>query len=379
MEQWILVPVTVGRWSALRLATVIAQARDGERPVLLLHVLPARAFDPASVSFAEARARTWLDVLVFRLRQMGLRVVARLSRGDPATAILTEARARPCALIVLGYGPRGMARLVRRDVASRVLPAAPCPVLLVPVGEGAGEAPVRSVPDDAALAGPLAPRPLGLRAVEVVKIVGSVERAGELGPDFRPRAARLAAVQRYDRVFQAMARGERLPPVVLYRLGFGYYVCDGHHRVAAARALGWEEIEAEVTAFVPLGDPEAQRLFLARRRFERLTGLTRVEAARPETYSVLEALLRAEEAGRSPEDLGEVARRWYWQVFLPLRRRVRASDLGRSVPGDLSADIIARLGAWRLMVAARTGVWPDWEEALQRWRESAAGPSILAG
>ncbi len=368
MEQWILVPVTVGRWSALRLATVIAQARGGERPVLLLHVLPARAFDPASVSFAEARARTWLDVLVFRLRQMGLRVVARLSRGDPATAILTEARARPCALIVLGYGPRGMARLVRRDVASRVLPAAPCPVLLVPVGEGAGEAPVRSFPDDAALAGPLAPRPLGLRAVEVVKIVGSVERAGELGPDFRPRAARLAAVQRYDRVFRAMARGERLPPVVLYRLGFGYYVCDGHHRVAAARALGWEEIEAEVTAFVPLGDPEAQRLFLARRRFERLTGLTRVEA-----------LLRAEGAGRSPEDLGEVARRWYWQVFLPLRRRVRASDLGRSVPGDLSADIIARLGEWRLTVAARTGVWPDWEEALQRWRESVAGPDILAG
>ena len=39
----------------------------------------------------------------------------------------------------------------------------------------------------------------------------------------------------------------RLPPVALYRLGFGYYVLDGRHRVSVALALGHKDIDAWVT------------------------------------------------------------------------------------------------------------------------------------
>jgi len=41
-----------------------------------------------------------------------------------------------------------------------------------------------------------------------------------------------------------MEAGKPLPPVVLYKLGYGYYVLDGNHRVAAAKQLGQLEIEA---------------------------------------------------------------------------------------------------------------------------------------
>ena len=58
-----------------------------------------------------------------------------------------------------------------------------------------------------------------------------------------------------------LENGDRLPPLELYKLGFGYYVLDGHHRVAAARLLDMIEIEAEVVEFVPIADPEAARTF----------------------------------------------------------------------------------------------------------------------
>ena len=40
-----------------------------------------------------------------------------------------------------------------------------------------------------------------------------------------------------------------MPPVELYRLGNGYYVVDGHHRIAAALAVGQLAIDAHVTLY----------------------------------------------------------------------------------------------------------------------------------
>jgi ParB-like chromosome segregation protein Spo0J len=45
----------------------------------------------------------------------------------------------------------------------------------------------------------------------------------------------------------ALREGRELPPIEVYRLHGHYYVSDGHHRVAAARALGEESIAAYVT------------------------------------------------------------------------------------------------------------------------------------
>jgi ParB-like chromosome segregation protein Spo0J len=75
----------------------------------------------------------------------------------------------------------------------------------------------------------------------------------ELGSDFRPlpRGRRAIDDDRLQRMRRAMARAERVPPVDLYQLGSGYYVLDGHHRVAAAKLLGQLEIDASVVRFLP--------------------------------------------------------------------------------------------------------------------------------
>jgi hypothetical protein len=215
-------------------------------------------------------------------------------------------------------------------------------------------------------------RDLGLRMVEVARIVGTVGRAQELGADFRPLQRRRADDERFARIFSSMRRGDALPPVDLYKLGFGYYVLDGHHRVAAAKALGQREIDAHVTEFLPLGDPRAARTFAERRAFEQSTGLSNVGATRPETYGELAGLIDAYRKQQGIRDYRDAAQRWYTEVYRPLWQQVRRLRLARSFPGERSADVIARLGAWRKEQARTDGSPPDWDKALEHFRAQLA-------
>jgi hypothetical protein len=91
---------------------------------------------------------------------------------------------------------------------------------------------------------------LGLRVVEVSKIVGSVGRNEAFDRGFMPTKASLA--ERWMRVDRAFHRGLDLPPVRLYKIGNSYFVEDGNHRVSVARYQGLQTIEADVTEFFPL-------------------------------------------------------------------------------------------------------------------------------
>jgi len=84
----------------------------------------------------------------------------------------------------------------------------------------------------------------GHRTVEVQQIVGSVGRA---------------MTARHHRVGQAMREGKALPPLELYKVvrpahdaarqRSEYYVLDGHHRVAMARRIGQEFVDAHVVEY----------------------------------------------------------------------------------------------------------------------------------
>jgi hypothetical protein len=91
---------------------------------------------------------------------------------------------------------------------------------------------------------------LGLRVVEVSKIVGSVGRNEAFDRGFMPTKASLA--ERWMRVDRAFHRGLDLPPVRLYKIGDSYFVEDGNHRVSVARYQGIETIEADVTEYFPI-------------------------------------------------------------------------------------------------------------------------------
>jgi hypothetical protein len=87
----------------------------------------------------------------------------------------------------------------------------------------------------------------GHRSVRLNDIRGTEGRAQGFDDRFNPLDNQTR--ERWQRVAEAVDEGVPLPAVQLIQVGSAYYVRDGHHRVSVNRALGQEEIEAEVTVW----------------------------------------------------------------------------------------------------------------------------------
>jgi nucleotide-binding universal stress UspA family protein len=370
----ILVPLDLNRLSEAKIPVAEAQARAFGAEIILLHVLPSDRPSDEGVSPAEAQARTYLDAITARLHAEGISARPLVRSGPTVETILEEVDTQRADLVILGTNVRhGLSRLLLGSVAEEIVAKAPCPVLLVRpnVEEATRPRGVRSFAEDAAQAGPVAPRSLGTRTVEIARIVGSVGRAEDLDENFRSLNKARAEEARFQQILDLMSSGTSLPPVVLYKLGYGYYVLDGNHRVAAAKRLGQLEIDALVTEFVPLGDAQAQRVFAERRAFERTTGLTRIGAVVPGHYPRLEEMVRAFAQERAIADLHEAARRWESEVYRPVARKIRELRLTQRFPGERTADVFVHLANVR-DEEARSGHQVDWDQAIARIGEGRA-------
>jgi hypothetical protein len=87
----------------------------------------------------------------------------------------------------------------------------------------------------------------GLQLVPLSRITGTESRDQRFDAEFNPLSAKTRS--RWISVFQAREAGLALPPVELTQVGDHYYVRDGHHRISVARALGQQDIEANVTVW----------------------------------------------------------------------------------------------------------------------------------
>ncbi|KQY57296.1 ParB N-terminal domain-containing protein [Nocardioides sp. Root140] len=76
-------------------------------------------------------------------------------------------------------------------------------------------------------------------------VVGSAARAQDFDEDFGLTNPALRG--RRDGLAAMLRAGEPLGPVDLVQLGELYFVRDGHHRVSAAKTLGWDSLPARVT------------------------------------------------------------------------------------------------------------------------------------
>lgn len=373
----ILVPLDLTPAGEVKIPVAEQYARALGADVLLLHVLRPGTVDPANVLPSEAVARAYLDTIGARLRSAGIHAEGLIRVGTPASVIVQEALIRDAVLIILGTNTRPMlSSAVLGSVADQVARAAPCPVLLVhPSGETQERRQLRCFHEDAERAGGLVQRGLGVRTVEIARIIGSVDRCHELGLDFRPplRRRRKHDEERFARVKRAVESDGAMPAIDLYKLGFGYYVLDGHHRLAVAIAQGQVEIDANVTEFVAVADEQAPERFAARRAFERATGLTDVGAARPETYGILLDAIERYRDERGMTELEVAAPRWFADVFRPLWETIRAREIIAAFPGDRSADLIARLAIWRQAEAPDV----DWLTALDRFVEAQGLSEIV--
>ena len=357
----------------LPVAEMLARGLDAD--ILFLHVLTRRADQLADpVSPEEAHAAAYLETIAAQLHADGLHAhgIVR-SAASAVEGIVAAAREYAVDLIVLGLDIRGrVPRAFRRSVAEVVAHETSMPVVIVEPDRSTARPPrVRAFDEDAVRWGPLARWHLGVRQVALARVIGSVGRAAELqaGVDLRgSRAGRDLQRQRFANVLSAMQTGEGVPAVELYKLGSGYYVVDGNHRVAAARQLGWEEIDADVTEFVPLDDATAQRVFAERRAFERETGLYDVDSAHyPGTYPRLQQLVEDYVALLEPADRPMGPWIWLRRVYQPIVQAIYRRSLLRRFPTKRVADLVA--GVAELAAAESGSDAVDWDLLAERFAE----------
>jgi hypothetical protein len=229
-----------------------------------------------------------------------------------------------------------------------------------------------SFDSEATRAGVVSRVPLGVRPIRVRRIVGSAGKADKIGADFLPIGSGPAQAN-YKAILQKMKAGDVLPPISVYQLGNRFFVIDGHTRVAAAKALGIDFIDANVVEALARKEGEINLTHYARKEFERYTGLEGVRLTAPWRYHLLHHHVEGYriylERSRGREvSLPEAARIWYRTQYIPtlleIRRRRLKSTTGGRTAGDVYTDI---LKAW----AEEEGLAVSLREMLDRYDASA--------
>jgi hypothetical protein len=217
---------------------------------------------------------------------------------------------------------------------------------------------------------------LGLQVIPLDSIVGTVDRTKDFDRDFRPTSSRVRG--RWERIAQAMRRGEAMPPISVYRVAGMHFVRDGHHRVSVARALGRHDIDAYVTEVLTrIGTDKELRLSdLPLKGHERLfrervplppEAAARVVLSDPWDYGKLAEGVEAwgfRLMQRRGEflDRAEVARLWFEDEYDPVVEMLREADM---IGPGTEADAYMRIADERYRLL-RTHEWSD--EVIARLR-----------
>jgi hypothetical protein len=181
----------------------------------------------------------------------------------------------------------------------------------------------------------------GIQPIPIDRIVGSVGRSHDFGRDFRlppwVSRSRLASLR------SAYPDGD-MPAIDVFEVGGGYFVEDGHHRVALARERHVEFIDAAITrlqtsyAVSPdvdvcqLVHTEQQRMLLEDSGLSRARPDAVIEFTLKDGYTQLAEIIKAHgydlarRKGALPAPK-EVAADWYDTVYLPGLDAVRRTSL----------------------------------------------------
>jgi len=174
----------------------------------------------------------------------------------------------------------------------------------------------------------------GTLSIPINRIVGSVGRYHDFDAHFKPRG--YDSDERLHDIMKKMREGRRIPPISLYQIKDGYYILDGHHRYAAARELGHQEIRACIIELLPSKDTIENKLYLERAEFrERFRLANPIELTEMGQFTVLEEQIEEhrsflEKEQRRKISEAEAAADWFKTIYLPLRTIIEASSLTRS-------------------------------------------------
>ncbi|WP_243089479.1 transcriptional regulator [Thermus neutrinimicus] len=232
---------------------------------------------------------------------------------------------------------------------------------------------------------------LGLRSIQVDRVVGSVDRYEDFHRHFLPRTPH--TLERWKRLRALQLSGVEFPPIEVYQVGEAYFVKDGHHRVALAKATGQKFIDAYVIALgvpVPVepGDTVKDLIlkaeyadFLIKTRLKELIPPEEFFEIRFTTLGRYDLLLdhiatrryfKGLEEGREvPWE--EAVKDWYRNLYRPTVEAIRQLGLLKDFSGRTEADLYLWVMDHRYFLALELGVEPAPLEAARSY-EAQFGP-----
>jgi hypothetical protein len=210
---------------------------------------------------------------------------------------------------------------------------------------------------------------VGIRPIPIERIVGTVDRVGDFDRQFLPRRPEIR--DRWTRVEAAFPQGD-FPPITVYEVEGSYFLVDGHHRVAIAKQLGMDTIDADITGLdtrYPLPPDadigriihlEQERTFMEESGLERARPEARIELTRPQGYLELLDDVRVhgyflmKQRGEPVPD-EEIAADWYDWVYRPVVEAARGAGLFELFPAAREGDLYLWLQERRRALYPRHG------------------------
>jgi hypothetical protein len=214
-------------------------------------------------------------------------------------------------------------------------------------------------------------RDLGLQAIELDSIVGSVERTREFDRRFRPTSGRLRT--RWQRIAEAQRRGKAMPPISVYRIGDLHFMRDGHHRASVAKAQGRDDIDAYVTEVETKTRPDRglrlsdlplkshERVFFERVPLSR-EARAEIRLSDPWDFAQLAEAVEAwgfrrmQACGPEPLSRKQVAEAWYRDEYRPVVAMLEEAGLVAGSASETEAYMRVAAERYRLL---RTHEWDE--------------------
>ncbi len=195
----------------------------------------------------------------------------------------------------------------------------------------------------------------GLQDIPVRSIIGSVSRYTDFTRSFLPRND--SDQNRWAKVKAAILDTQvGLPPIEVYKVGDGYFVKDGHHRVSVARQLNFEYIQAQVTEIntrVPFSQDTSPDELILKAEYADFLEHTRIDILFPDAvlkltvpgfYQKLEEHIQVHCYFMGIDlkrDISyeEAVKHWYEEVYLPVQRAIKEKGILRDFPGRTETDL----------------------------------------
>ncbi|MCK5541476.1 MAG: ParB N-terminal domain-containing protein [Desulfobacterales bacterium] len=202
----------------------------------------------------------------------------------------------------------------------------------------------------------------GIQNVSLDKIVGSVGKYKDFDSRFHFRNQEQSP--RFNSIKQAMLDQKVFPPINLYQIRDEFYILDGNHRVAAAKSLGRQEIEAKVTELISSKKNLENLLYMEKSSFLKTTNLPdEIELTEVGKYRYLEKqikkhLIYLETDSDENFDLQKAARDWYDTIYIPLTLIIKRGGLLKYFPNRTISDLYVYVSFthWRRKSKRKYGI-----------------------